>query len=104
MRATEFILETEESIITYLVLCGHNLTELEKLSADIISGYLAGEILWTDADESLHKINKQLRDIIAHPDIWGRFKDDPEWKNAYLRFSKLYQKNIDAMSNTKGNK
>ena len=101
MRIQVILNEDENSgskTVTYLALCGWNIVEFEQVANDIKNSFESGEITFDETDQFLYEINQRLRLVIAHPSVWSKVSCYTDWKDVYLRFSKLYHQNDEAMT------
>ena len=97
MRSNEFLFESAESIISYLLLMGINIGELEHNSVKVIAQYESNPTLKEALKNALFTINIALIRVISS-DIWDRFTDDLEVADVYNRFANLYNTNDDYLN------
>ena len=101
MRANEFVQESAESINTYLLLRGIDITKWEKITASVISQHESNPALKIALQSALFTINSKLAEFINDNALWSRFAADPEIDQIYDRFVALYNNNVEYLRSVK---
>ena len=98
------ITESADSIITYLVLLGHDITYYENGSTAVKEQYKSNptQNFKLAVNNILSSANLIIFQLIHDDELWNRFKDDPEISVVYNRFVNLYNSNHEFLErNTK---
>lgn len=97
------ILESADSIATYLALLGHDIAFYEKGSAAAKERYKSNptQDFKFAIINILNSANLNIAQLIHDEELWNRFKDDPEISIIYDRFVNLYNSNYDFLETLK---
>jgi hypothetical protein len=102
MKISE-ILESADSIATYLALLGHDITFYENGSTAVKEQYKSNSTpnFKFAIINILNSANFNIAQLIHDEDLWNRFADDPEISIIYNRFVNLYNSNYDFLKTLK---
>lgn len=97
MKISELLVESADSISTYLAILGHDIVYYENGSSSVKEQY---ENNITPKNKIaiqtiLNEVNVRILALVSDNSLWNRFEADPEAEVIYNRFVNLYNQNID---------
>ena len=87
------IVESAESINTYLILLDINISKFEAQSKSVKQQYENNNNYESAIRHVLLRLNLDLLGVISNDELWSRFYDDSEISIIYSRFVELYNNN-----------
>ena len=94
MKIQEILNESEETIQTYLIIYGFDLSWFIKTSASAITQYERNpnHLMKEALRSALFELDMRLMNII-NSDVWERFGADPDVDQVYTKFTDLIEAN-----------
>lgn len=97
MKISDLLVETAESIATYLAILGHDIVYYENGSSSVKRQYTENPTPNNKiATQSIiNEVNTRILALVSDTELWNRFEADPEVEVVYNRFVNLYNQNVD---------
>lgn len=97
MKISDLLIESADSIATYLAVLGHDIAYYENGSTSVKMQYKAHPTPSNKiATQSiLNEVNTRILSLVSDNKLWSRFEADTEVELIYNRFVNLYNQNID---------